>query len=287
MRKPIFPVLSAAFAALFLLPALLHGWGFWAHKIITRQAIAIMPEEAKAFFVANADSISEKSIDPDLWRRIDKKESKRHFIDIDKYGDFPFSELPRDYDAAVKKYGEEHVFEFGIAPWRIVEMMDSLTAAMKTLDKKLIIRYSTAVAHYVEDIHMPLHTVLNYDGQLSGNKGIHSRYERWMLEAHKEQTINSFNPAQPAYVDDVLNATFEWVLESNVWADNMLLADTRSKIPGKTYEQREDYDQEYYARLYENTTAFTGLQLSRAATATASCWLTAWIDAGKPDLSKI
>lgn len=275
----------AAFAALFLLPALLQGWGFWAHKTITRKAISVMPEPVSGFFLAYADSLAEKSIDPDLWRRHDKKEGNRHFIDIDEYGAFPYSELPRDYGAAVAKFGEESVYKAGILPWRIVEMMDSLSLAMKTLDHEHIMRYATALAHYVEDIHMPLHTVTNYDGQFSGNKGIHSRYERWMLEAHKVQAIDNIKPGEPQAIPDVLNTVFEWVLESNIWADNLLLADTRSKIAGKFYNSRDDYDAAYYDALHKNTTPFTGLQMSRAATAVASCWLTAWVNAGKPDLT--
>lgn len=287
MKKSKLFLQVAAFAALFLVPSLLLSWGFWAHKRITRQAIAVLPAEATVFFAANADSIAEKSIDPDLWKRHDDKEGNRHFIDIDHYGAFPYSELPREYEAAVAKYGEEQVFEFGIVPWRVVEMVDSLTLAMKARDKKLIIRYSSAVAHYVQDIHMPLHTVINYDGQLSGNKGIHSRYERWMLEAHAGQVAASIQPEKPVYLDNIRDAAFDWVLESTVWADNLLLADARSKIPGKSYDAREDYDEVYYAALYKITRAFTDMQLSKAATATASCWLTAWVNAGKPDLSTL
>ena len=285
MKKTTYFLQAAAFAALFLLPSLLLSWGFWAHKAITRQAISVLPAEAKAFFVEHADSISEKSIDPDLWRRHDDKEGNRHFIDIDNYGAYPFADLPRDYNAAVDKYGEEQVYKMGIVPWRVAEMLDSLTTAMKARDKKLMIRYTTAVAHYVEDIHMPLHTVVNYDGQLSGNKGIHSRYERWMLEAHPEEVLASIQPNTPQYIDNVRDAAFAWVLDSFIWADNLLHADSHAKVPGKSYSSREDYDSDYYARLYQNTRAFTGLQLSKAATATASCWLTAWVNAGKPDLS--
>lgn len=278
---------AAAFAALFLLPTILQGWGFWAHKIITRKAITMMPVPVNQFFLINADSLAEKSIDPDLWRRFDDKEGNRHFIDIDEFGAFPFSDLPREYDLAVKKFGQERVFKAGIVPWRIVEMADSLSLAMKMLDKMHIIRYATALAHYVEDVHMPLHTVTNYDGQLSGNKGIHSRYERWMLEAYPEQATNSIEPGAPAVIPDLLNTVFEWVLDSNIWADNLLLADTRSRKTGKIYAERDDFDSDYYKALYENTRSFTGLQMSRAATAVASCWLTAWANAGKPDLSAV
>lgn len=286
MLKPNRPFIwTAACAAVFLLPNVAGSWGFWAHKALTRKAITVLPAPMNAFFLLHADSIAERSIDPDLWRRHDDQEGVRHFIDIDQFGSFPYRELPRDYAAAVAKFGEEKVRKAGIVPWRVVEMVDSLSAAMRAKNRHLMIRYASALAHYVEDIHMPLHTVTNYDGQLSGNDGIHSRYERWMLEAKQEATAATIRPDRPAVIATLQDTLFEWVLDSHVWADNLLLADSRSKRPGKVYAKPEDYDAAYYDALAENTRVFTGLQLSRAATAVASCWLTAWDRAGRPELS--
>ena len=36
---------------------------------------------------------------------------------------------------------------------------------------------SAVLAHYVADAHVPFHAVVNYDGQLTGQRGIHSRFE--------------------------------------------------------------------------------------------------------------
>ncbi|RMD98403.1 MAG: hypothetical protein D6814_07650, partial [Calditrichaeota bacterium] len=158
----------AAMAALFLYPQLARSWGFWGHKAITRRAISSLPAECRAYFTQNAKLLVKHSIDPDLWRKFDKAESNRHYIDIDMFGNFPFNDLPHAYPDAVKKFGAKKIKKAGIVPWRIVEFTDSLAWAMKHKDRKLILRYASALAHYVEDVHMPLHTVKNYNGQLSG-----------------------------------------------------------------------------------------------------------------------
>ena len=284
MKKSLY-LLLAALAALFLYPDSARSWGFWAHKKITRKAISIMPAECRAYFISMADSIAAHSIDPDLWRRSDESESNRHYIDIDMFGAFPFRELPHQYDQAVRKFGAEKINKAGIVPWRIAEMVDSLAHAMKAGDKALILRYTSAVAHYVEDVHMPLHTATNYNGQLTGNDGIHSRYERWMVEAHKKKVLANIKPRTPRKINGIVDTVFDWVLDSYVWVDNLLLADTRARVPGKTYESRKDFDKEYYNRLFRQTKHFTYLQMSRAATAVASAWLTAWEKAGKPALA--
>lgn len=283
-RKTTQMSIAAALAALFLYAQNSFAWGFWAHQFITRKAVAVMPPESRNFFVQYVDSLSKHSIDPDLWRRYDKQESNRHYIDIDMLDSFPFAKVPASFDSAVAVFGEETVQKAGIVPWRIQEMLDSLTTAMRHRNKRLILRYASALAHYVEDIHMPLHTVTNYDGQLTGNKGIHSRYERWMVEAHKAELERRVGPATPELLADPLISTFDWIRASYVWTDNLLLADNMAKLPGKKYAKREDYDAAYYARLFTLTDPFTTTQMSKAATAVASFWLTAWHRAGKPAL---
>ena len=37
--------------------------------------------------------------------------------------------------------------------------------------------FSAIIGHYVADAHVPLHAVLNYNGQLTGQTGIHNRWE--------------------------------------------------------------------------------------------------------------
>ena len=116
-----------------------------------------------------------------------RAEAPRHFLDIDIYGPYPFVELPHNYDDAVAKFGVEIVTKRGLATWRIAEYTQLLSEAMKSGDAQKIVQTAGALAHYVEDIHMPLHVVKNYNGQLTNQHGVHQRFEDDMVDAYAEQ----------------------------------------------------------------------------------------------------
>ncbi|HET9468583.1 MAG TPA: hypothetical protein VFO48_09235, partial [Vicinamibacterales bacterium] len=89
--------------AILLTPASADAWGFEAHKFIVSRAIDILPAPLRPFFDANRAFIVERSIDPDLWRNAGfTEEPPNHFLDFDAYGPYPFRDLPREYDAALK-----------------------------------------------------------------------------------------------------------------------------------------------------------------------------------------
>src|SRR5690606_38576 len=80
-----------------------RAWGFEVHRYITARAIALLPAELRPFFDRYAEQIVEHSIDPDLWRTAGwEAEPPRHFVDMDAYGPYPFREMPRDFDEAVR-----------------------------------------------------------------------------------------------------------------------------------------------------------------------------------------
>jgi len=276
--------ITAALAALFLFPQRGLSWGAWAHQFITRKAVALMPAECRHYFVAREDSLVAHSIDPDLWRKTDPDEGRNHYIDLDLLDSFPYANIPRNLDAAAKKYGMEQIYKAGLLPWRIAAVQDSLVFAMQQRDSRAVFRYLTALAHYIEDAHMPLHTVSNYNGQLSGNDGIHSRYETEMVVKFKSAIAGEVQPDSAQQLAKPIDAVFSWILSSTVWADNLLLADTHARVPGKVYGDDADFDDRYYRALFSETGDFTVLQLSRAATAVASAWYTAWQMAGRPEL---
>jgi hypothetical protein len=56
-------------------------------------------------------------------------------------------------------------------------MLNRLTRAFKEHDRERILRYSADLGHYIGDAHVPLHCTRNYNGQLSGQHGIHGFWE--------------------------------------------------------------------------------------------------------------
>jgi len=275
------------------------GWGFWAHKQIHRRAVQAMPEPVAAFFREYATFLIEHSIDADDRRRIDPTEAEQHFIDIDRYGKYPFPELPRRFEDAVKKYTLDTVRANGVVPWRIAAFTDSLTHAfkMKNLDK--ILFFAANVGHYVADAHVPLHTTENYDGQLTGQKGLHARWESEIPERFMRHLETQNEPAPRAkYIANKTEESFKWVLESYLMVDSVLKCDLKAKeglkpeeiykvVIDKNGREREIYTPLYYERFKQALGDMVERRFEQAIERVASVWYSAWIDAGRPDLTEL
>src|SRR6476659_10092309 len=182
--KNAFTILFTA-AALFA-PSTAAAWGFDVHKFIMARAVPLLPAEIRPFFEKYQTSIVEHAIDPDLWRTAGwLEEPPRHFLDMDAYGPYPFRELPHDYDEAVKRYGLDFVLKNGTLPWRSDEIYKKLVEAFtqKAAYSRDNIRFfSSVIAHYAADAHVPFHATLNYDGQLTAQWGIHARFESELFD---------------------------------------------------------------------------------------------------------
>lgn len=265
-----------------VVPSTLFSWGFFAHKWIHREAIKLLPAPLRTFYESVADSVVEKSIEPDQRRRRVKNEEFHHYIDIDHYGRYPFLEVPREYQAAAQKFGADSLLSYGDSPWNVARVMDSLTVAMRQGRTKEVVQFSADLGHYVADLHMPLHSSENYDGQRSGNNGIHGRFEWQMIERFQSRLHPS-----PSGLDSLGNPTdaaFEIILNSYIWADNLLRADTHARDPKRVYQRREDFNDAYYEEFFVAAGPIADQQISAAAKAVASYWYTAWLRAGRPQL---
>jgi len=275
------------FAVLVLVSVLIagqspvHAWGFEAHKFIVDRAIALLPAEIRPFFEKHRVSIVEHSIDPDLWRTVgwDAQESPNHFLDMDAYGASPFNDLPRDRDAALKKFGLETINKNGLLPWRAQEMHGKLVEAFmlkQTYSRDNIKLFSSLLAHYLSDAQVPFHASLNHDGQLTGQWGIHSRFESELFERYRDRL--QVSPAPVTSIASIRDFAFDSLVASYSYVPAILDAD-KAAVVG-----REEYDDAYFAMMFEKVKPVLEARLASAITATASAITTAWEQAGKPAL---
>jgi hypothetical protein len=291
IRRYLVPLIITI-TVLLLFSSTVLSWGFWAHKEINRYAVQALPVEMQPFFKHFADSIIAHAIDPDVRRSSDPSEASTHFIDIDRYGKYPFSDLPRPFDEASRKFGKATIDSNGTVPWRIVEFKQKLTDAMKLRDTTQILFYSSNLGHYVADAHVPLHATENYDGQLSAQKGLHARWESRI----PEKFGSAFKLGAPSvqYIKDPLNTAFDIVLESAMLVDSVLALDleVRHEIPRSELThvvQRRgrdelEYSDKYFALYQKKLNDMVERRLKDAIRRVASFWYTAWVDAGKPKL---
>lgn len=294
-RKKIVLSTLTVCTLLLLLSSAVFGWGFWAHREIHKYAIRSLPKEMRLFFDENADTIIAKAVEPDQRRFSDPTEAPYHYIDIDRYGKYPFSELPRSLDEAVKKFGRARVDSNGTVPWRIVELTRKLSEAMKRKNARDIVFYASNLGHYIGDAHVPLHTTDNYDGQLTDQQGIHSRWESRLPE--KFGTHYQLGPEQVEYISDPLAMAFEIVLESYRLVDSVLALDreVRKEIPQadlmKAVQRRGrteyEFSGRYYTLYHQKLNGMVERRMKDSIRRVASFWYTAWVDAGKPDLASL
>ncbi len=268
--------LFRSFLIILFIPALISGWGDKGHKIITKYAMQLLPIEMNFPFDLRS-AIVDHSTDPDHRKKDVKDEYPKHFIDIDFYKEFRDGKMIQSFDSLVTLYGDSLVTEMGTLPWATMQSYSNLVNAFKENNRDRIILYGSDIAHYIEDGHQPQHTTLNYNGQLTNQKGIHFRYESDMFKKFAGEIEENFYGITPDYVSDITSFIFDYITESNSYNDLILYADkSASEVTSG------EFNDHYYSLLWFKTKYVTFNRVSLGAYRTASLIYSAWIDAGKP-----
>jgi|SRR5665213_286083 len=268
-----------------LLPAPAFAWGFAAHRAIMRRAIDILPPEIKPFFVEHRDEIIYRVVDPDMWRAIGWDEDHNHFVNFGapELGPAPFTNMPRDYTAALQKFGPVTLKALGTLPWREAEMFGNLQRAVAGLGDQSaftierVVVFAALASHYIQDAYQPLHASNNYDGQLTGQRGIHARFEATLFERNESRL--TITPGPLKAIPSPRDYAFDALLVSYQDVDALLKAD-KEAIGAK-----DAYDDQYFEALFTRLKPMLEERLSAAVTATASVIVSAWEQAGRPSLT--
>jgi hypothetical protein len=266
----------AAALLLLCIPDASYAWGNNAQRLIINHAVDTLPFDARAFFEANRDYFIQHV--NDTLKLVDKTPTERnnHFIELDKYGKFPFEALPRSYQAAIAKYSKSKIYATGLLPWQIGVYNAKLTEDLKSGRWEDAKRDAAFLANYVAEAHDPFNTTENYDGKLSGQSGINERFNNVLIDR-----FGSFFPVSAhdaSFINDPTDHAFDSCLSAHSQVESILLADRKAK------QGLSSYTDEYYDRFYNLTAASLIKQLSDASTDVGSYWLTAWINAGRPQL---
>jgi hypothetical protein len=263
------------------------------HEKINYHAVFLLPPQMMILFKSNIAFLSEHAVDPDKRRYMLKSEGAHHFIDIDHYGRYPFPEIPRDYAIAVQKFSADTLQAYGIVPWWIQVMMGRLTKAFREKDKFLILKTAAELGHYIADAHVPLHVCSNHNGQLTGQQGIHAFWESRIPELFAVSDWDFFI-GKAMYISNLSNFIWSRVLESAAAADTVLRCEKEISMllrPEQKYafeDRKGKLIKQYsalYAQKYENRLDhMIERRMRQSIFAVASCWYTAWVNAGQPSL---
>jgi hypothetical protein len=279
VRLPIaglggFVLAGALLAATQVTP--MYAWGPAAHRLVNNWAVGTLPPAMRPFFEARRSFLIDHASDPDEWMKKDPYERSRHYIYLDKYGLFPYIELPYSYKDAVAKYSGRRVSRNGVLPWRIGEYSLKLTDDLRTQNWDQAQFDAAVLAHYVADAHDPLNTTQNFDGQLTAQTGLGLRFGSNMVDRYTNFFM--FHPEDAGKVDDPTTYAFTMCLEANTWVDRILWADWRSR------SGLSDYTDEYFDRFYTQIGSTATQELNAAAHDAGSYWYSAWLNAGQPAL---
>jgi hypothetical protein len=266
----------ALLASCFCFPPDARAWGRNAHRLIINQAVDTLPADIRVFFEANRGTLTQHVTDPLDVIAKNPSERRNDFVALDKYGRFPFEALPRNYKAAVTKFGKLKLDANGLLPWQIGVYSEKLTEALRAGKWDEAKLDAAVLAHYVAQSHDPFSTTDNSDGHLSRQTGINDRFGSNLIDRY-----SSFFPMRPndaSFISDPTDHAFEACLSAHRWLESILLAD-HNALRGEN-----SYNDEYYDRFYNEAGAILIRQLSDAASDVGSFWLTAWNNAGRPAL---
>jgi len=267
----------AALAAILCagLPSTGWTWGSVGHRYIAQNYSQHLPAYIDGLRAYDS-AVYTHVTDPDTRKGSTPGESEKHFIDIDSYPEFLAGTLPRDRAALEALYSPSVVTAEGVLPWAITSAVTTLTTQFQALQWSAASLTIADLCHYVGDANQPLHCTKNYDGALTGNNGIHSRYESTMLSTYLGQLNTA--PMTVAYYPSPQDAAFDVIAASWAKVSSIIAADNTAKAAagGSTSGTT------YYASLWNSTHTLTQARLDTASVMTASLVYTAWLNAGLP-----
>ena len=294
--KKIAVIVLMCLGFVFLLPKQSsQSWGFYGHKRINRMAVFTLPPEMVSFYKSHIEFVTNHAVDPDKRRYGVEGEAPRHYIDIDHYGEHAFDSVPKFWKAAIAKYTEDTLMAYGIVPWQIEKHYYKLLNAFKNENLDQILSYSADLGHYIADAHVPLHTTENYNGQLTGQRGIHGFWESRIPELKAEDY--DYFVGRAKYVDSPIKSAWKIVYDSHMGVDSVLKfeAALNKEFPQDrkyAYENRGNLMMKVYSLEYTNRYDLmikgqVERRMRESIIMVGSLWYTAWVNAGKPNLEKL
>ncbi len=267
---------------------LIKPWGFFAHKKINSMAIYTLPIEMIPFYKRHQKEIEDLSVLPDQRRYIMDNEASRHYIDLDrnKITDIHYT----SWAEIIINIHQDSLVKHGIVPWHIPILYQQLKYAFVRRDTIKIIKLSAEMGHYIGDLHVPLHTTSNYDGQNTGQTGLHAFWESRIPELLNEALEEWVGPA--TFVSNVTKSAWDWVLESHTQVK--ILIDKEAKL-NATFKQskkytiekkgnglQKNYSVEYSKKYHQVLDHQIEDRFQSAYKHVGDIWFSAWIEAGQP-----
>jgi len=191
MRNPI--ALCGLFMCALLLgqPSPALPWYVEGHRQMTRAVVKYLPGMPR-FFTEGASVIADCSGEPDLAKfqkdsALADREAPDHYIDLEYLKGERLPPTRSEYHRLVRQIAPGVLV--GSLPYAIIEWAQRLTIAFaecrrwpgnEAVRMRCLV-YAGILCHYCQDLWMPLHTTVHYDGRtqdgISPRSGVHDRMD--------------------------------------------------------------------------------------------------------------
>ena len=263
-----------------------YSWDWGTHRFITENAIDLMPDSLDWFFENYSSIIMSYCTLPDVWKATDPMEGYRHFYDSDLMYGVSAVLSPDNYlGKEILVYQEDAIpgYEHGTLPWNLVDNFNMLVVCLEENEWEHAAQIAGAIAHYIEDASMPLHSTSQYNP--GGN---HVSYEgRVDQEVAAGNVTNDLSGFTPHVLTNnkllIDNAVFDSVMQelADSYSHTALItsgADAQAAVNNHTDILS------YYLALNilwnSDVKNITDNRMPVATKELANVWLTAFYDAG-------
>lgn len=324
--KHSFLISSLLSAVLMFSSNFAWGWGERGHDVITRVAVQnlryLSDDDPQLVipFTARDHMLAHLSNAPDIvWRAAYMSQLERdlnystHYIGLEKVyqGVTSWTDFPRDFsqyrkDSQAKGHEPEVV---GTAPWRVLQLYKKMVEALKLVgaatDKKIfedrvnqVLLYAGIMSHFVGDLSNPHHVSENYDGQLTGQRGLHAYFENQIVSElsfdlirkvslkTRRRWLQSYSKSER---EDILSSPQKlvWALAANSHSKLGVLMglDTKYSLLAESVGEKKRAERKPAKMMTKRYKKFVVERLAVGASTLSQLWLLAWQEAGSPDLS--
>jgi hypothetical protein len=243
--------------------------------MVNAAAVENLPEPLRSYFRARQAYLVEHASDPDRLARESAKERPHHYTEVEAYDSFPFRVFRLEF-VEERRGPTSTQLQHGDSIWQIERFTLRLAEALRRRKWSEADQAALFTAHYACDLTQPLHTVINYDGQLTHQQGIHARFETELVNARASHWVLEPRPA--TYEPDLRARIFGEMLSSYSYR-NIIYAADHIAVFGRNYQ-----DPEYRSTFFTLTELMARKRLVAAVSFVSSLWYTAWVKAGRPDL---
>ncbi len=188
---------------------------------------------------------------------------------------------------------QNRLVQYGVLPYFLEDFYMQLVYAFEEKNIARILKISADIGHYISDGHVPLHTTINYNGQLTDQIGIHAFWESRLPELYALSSYD-FIVGSAEYIPDVTDFVWDMVTESHALLDVVLLTEKELSLSFPE-DQQYCFDErsgrtiwtqcpEYCEAYHNQMCGIVEKRMRESIHAVGSIWLSAWVDAGQPIL---